>query len=208
MEGNLIISASTVPGEYLLPELTARFCRENAGAEVELRISDSETASHEVAKGVSEIGFVGARLQVPGVTFELLAPDELVIVGPPGEPPGPVRRTLEELASEPFLARESGSGTRITFEEGIGRNLDSFNVVARFTTTNAIKEAVKTRLGFSVVSYLAVRSELKQGLLSQVKLDGIGRLERDLFVVVAPRLTPSPLAKRFLEFSRQQIPMV
>lgn len=206
MEGNLIISASTVPGEYLLPELTARFCKQHSGAELELRISDSKTAAHEVARGISEIGFVGAHLPVPGVKYELLGSDELVVIGPPGNPPGPFRRTLEELAREPFLAREPGSGTRITFEERIGRNLDEFNIVARFTTTNAIKEAVKAGLGFSVVSYLAVRSELERGLVRQVRLNGVGPLHRDLYLVVAPRLTLSPLAEKFLEYSRRQVP--
>ncbi len=205
MEGKLIISASTVPGEYLLPGLTARFCRQHPGAEVELKISDSETACREVARGVSEIGFVGARLPISDVTFELLGSDELVVIGPPADPPGPIRRTVEELAHEPFLAREPGSGTRINFEERIGKNLDEFNVVGRFTTTNAVKEAVKAGLGFSVVSYLAVRSELDRGLVRQVKLDGIGPLRRDLYLVVAPRLTLSPLAERFMEYSRRHV---
>ncbi len=206
MEGTLVVSASTVPGEYLLPALAARFRRDHPHAEIELRISDSETAAREVAKGISEIGFVGARLKIPGLRFELLGSDELVIIGPAEDGAGRLPRTLDELAREPFLAREPGSGTRVTFEERIGRNLDDFNIVARFTTTNAVKEAVKVGLGFSVVSYLAVRSELKSGVLRQVTLEGVGDLQRDLFLVFAPRLTLSPLAEQFLEHSRQEVP--
>lgn len=208
MEGNLIISASTVPGEHLLPALIAGFCRKHPGAEVELRISDSETAAREVGQGNSEIGFVGARLRIPGVTFELLGSDELVVIAPPDDAQPRIRRSLEELAREPFLAREGGSGTRITFEERTGINLEDFNIVGRLTTTNAIKEAVKAGLGFSVVSNLAVRTELQRGLLRQVELEGVERLGRDLYLVVARRLTRSPLAEEFLQFSRRQVPSV
>ena len=73
--------------------------------------------------------------------------------------------SLDRLALQPFLARESGSGTRMVFEQSVGRSLDQFNVVASLGSNNAIKEGLRSGLGLSVVSLLSVRRELDKGLL-------------------------------------------
>jgi len=47
---------------------------------------------------------------------------------------------MVDLRRDPFLARESGSGTRLSFEEQIGHSLAQFNVQAVLSSTNAVRE--------------------------------------------------------------------
>ena len=59
--GTLCISASTVPGEYLLPSLLAPFLTDHALADVVLRVVDTGAVYEELFRGDAAFGLVGAR---------------------------------------------------------------------------------------------------------------------------------------------------
>jgi DNA-binding transcriptional LysR family regulator len=201
VEGSLAISASTIPGEYLLPQLLVSFHNEYPAVEVNLKISDSERVCREVAEGLGELGFVGMKLDIFGLEFRHFASDTLVLVVPNNQDWRGVRSiSVADLKEKPFLARERGSGTRLAFETQMGCSLDDFRVVATLSSTNAVKEGLKSGLGVSVLSLLAVQTETEKGLLKTVKIEGLESLRRGFFIVVNRRLTLSPIAKLFLEF--------
>ena len=79
---------------------------------------------------------------------------------------------LEELAAQPFILREQGSGTRALFEtfmEERGYQLD-----VRWECTNAgtIKSAVMDNQGISVISVRLVEEELRSGKLCVIRVPG------------------------------------
>ncbi len=202
--GGLVLCGSTIPTEYLLPPVVAAFHATFPGTNVEVRVSDSKRACEDVLAGRAELGFVGARFESAGLAFRAFASDELVLVVPDNKPwEGVGWIALDDLLRKPFLARESGSGTRLAFEKAIGRPIDGFNVVGSFGSTNAIKEAIKAGVGVSVLSIRAVRWELATGLLKIVKIRGAAAMTRDFFVAINKRLTLSPIAESFLEYAIQ-----
>jgi DNA-binding transcriptional LysR family regulator len=205
LEGLLKVSASTIPGEYLLPQLLVDFHSRFPRIDVNLSISDSTKVCHQVACGEADLGFVGARLDVLGVEYRPFASDQLVLVVPNDSRWQSIAQiSMEDLLQEPFLARESGSGTRLSLERQIGFSLDRFNVRTVLGSTNAIKEGVKAGLGVSVLSHLAVQTELASGLLKTVQIEAGKSLRRDFFVVTHTRRTLSPIAESFLEFLQDQ----
>ena len=205
LEGPLKVSASTIPGEYLLPHLLVDFHSQFPRVDVDLSISDSQKVCHQVASGEADLGFVGARLDVLGVEYHPFASDQLVLVVPNNRQWQEVQQiSMEDLLQEPFLARESGSGTRLSLERQLGFKLDRFNIRTILGSTNAIKEGLKAGLGVSVLSHLAVQTELAGGLLKTVQIEGSDSLRRDFFVVTHTRRTLSPIAESFLEFLQEQ----
>src|SRR4030042_1518339 len=81
--------------------------------------------------------------------------------------------TLRDLVKFPMVLREEGSGTRKELEkilEGEGITLEDIKIAGIFGSTDAIKQAVKAGLGFSVLSKLSVAAELKYRLLKEIKL--------------------------------------
>jgi DNA-binding transcriptional LysR family regulator len=201
LEGSLKVSASTIPGEYLLPQRLVDFHSQFPRVDVNLSISDSTKVSHQVACGEADLGFVGARLDMLGVEYRPFASDQLVLVVPNDAQWQDVEHiSMENLLQEPFLARESGSGTRLSLERQMGFSLDRFNIRTVLGSTNAIKEGLKAGLGISVLSHLAVQTELVSGLLKTVEIENKKSLRRDFFVVTHTRRTLSPIAESFLEF--------
>jgi DNA-binding transcriptional LysR family regulator len=200
VEGSLMVCASTIPGEYLLPQIVASFHTKYPRVNVELQISDSEEVCRKILSGEAELGFVGAKFEVVGLDFHRFASDALALVVPNNEEWSDIKSiTPDQLASKPFLSRESGSGTRAAFEKAVGITLDMVNVVGRFGSTNAIKEALKAGLGVSVLSLLAVSSEIARGDLRTVEIEGVGPLHREFFMVINTSLTASPIADAFKE---------
>jgi DNA-binding transcriptional LysR family regulator len=193
--GELLLSGSTIPAEYILPPIIASFRSEYPRVKVEIRISDSEQACADILGGRTELGFVGAAVDSNEIEFHHFGWDELALIVPNTPEWHNVGSIgLEELSRKPFLARESGSGTRQAFEKILGHSLDSFNVVGCLGSTGAIKEAVKAHIGVSVLSVLAVGTELADGLLKQVTINGVESMRREFYVAKKKRVSLSPIA--------------
>jgi DNA-binding transcriptional LysR family regulator len=89
--------------------------------------------------------------------------DELVAVAAPSHRwcQGKKRRVLlGELAGEPFLCRERGSGSREVIEAALQERGLSIEPAMALGSTEAIKSAVAAGLGVAILSRLTVELEL------------------------------------------------
>jgi DNA-binding transcriptional LysR family regulator len=200
--GDLILCGSTIPAEYLLPPIVASFRKKFPNIRVEVRISDSKGACTDVIQGRAELGFVGAMFEADELEFRHFGSDQLALVVPnAAEWRGVESIKLTELVAKPFIVRETGSGTRKALEKILGHSLEDLNVVGCFGSTGAIKEAVKANIGVSVLSTLAVSTEVAGGILKMVKIEDLKSMQRDFYVVKHKKLSLSPGAEAFLSFA-------
>ena len=208
MSGELLIGASTIPGEYVLPAMIGRFKEKYPDISITLLIGDSQTAVDWVAEGRAELGVVGARLSHRGVDYKELMPDEVVVVEPGTHPwHGRKQIALEELRSEPLLIRERGSGTRAALEGALaeaGMDLGSFRIVGEMGSTQAIKQAVKAGVGVSLVSKRAVEEECKSGLLWCLRVKDL-KVTRSFHLATHKERSRSPLAEAFRLFLEAEV---
>jgi DNA-binding transcriptional LysR family regulator len=203
LEGQLPIGASTIPGEYLLAPLIGEFRAAYPRIEIKLRIRNTAEILGNVRNGRIELGFVGSRLaEFADLQFEDFGADRLVLVAPvKGKWDGRAEVGINELCRYPLIMREPGSGTRATFErrlEQLGRSPLALNVVAEMGSTSAVKQAVLAGIGLAVLSYLAVQSEVKAGLLRIVPIAELGTLERRFFTAIHAHKNRSPLGEALL----------
>ena len=140
VSGLLKIGGSTIPGAYVLPAMIGAFKKKYPSTTIQLLIDDTAKVSEAVVNNDLHIGVVGARISDPRLEAHPFLKDELVIAVPAGHR-WACRKAVrvEELAGEPFILRESGSGTRGIMEERIGKagisfsDLNSVAVVGRKT---------------------------------------------------------------------------
>jgi DNA-binding transcriptional LysR family regulator len=141
MSGDLLVGASTIPGEYILPALIGRFKEKFPDIAITLLIGDSQAVTEWVAEGRAEVGVVGARSGHRGIDFRELLPDDIVLIVSAAHPwHGRKQVTLEELRAEPLLLRERGSGTRAALEAALvhgGSDIAAFRVVGEMGSTQA-----------------------------------------------------------------------
>lgn len=191
--GRLTIAASTTPGQYLLPRLLGSFLKQYPEVGVSLRVYDSAEVVAHVEAGEADMGMTGAEVHGARVTYERLGFDDLALICPPDHPLAsgtPV--SFAELTGEPFIVRETGSGTRMAAEDMIRRSgVDpaELDVVMELGTNEAIVSAVEGGMGLGIVSTQVARKAIDLGTVATVKGAGFP-VERPLFLVL-PRRTLS-----------------
>jgi len=158
VKGKLVIGASTIPGAYILPRVAYSFKKQYPEVGFEILIEDSARITNMILQHELLCGIVGARITSDKLDYSPLIEDELVLVATP-KVLAQETITLKKLSTIPFLQRETGSGTRQTFEDFLKKKMSTadFNIVATLGSTSAVKQAVKESLGASVISRIAVQ---------------------------------------------------
>jgi DNA-binding transcriptional LysR family regulator len=206
--GEILLGASTIPGEYILPSQIQLFRESYPGVSVRMKIGDTRDITAEVLEGNLELGVVGSKSRDKNLSYQELWEDELIMAVPASHRwAGKKSVPWEDLREEPFILRESGSGTLKILEDHLqklpGPGLGDFNPVAVLGSSTAVKEGVKAGLGVSIISSRAVKTELESGILKTLKLDGLS-IRRRFYLVLNRQRTLSPLAKTFARFLREQ----
>lgn len=200
--GELSLAASSIPGEHLLPALLSEFGRKYPHIQVRATAGDSLAVLRQVEQGQVHLGLVGRRGDSPHLEFRAFACDQMVLVVPPGHCWARRRRvTLRELAGQPLILREAGSGSRWCLEQALaqtGRSLRDLRVTLELGSNEAIKEAVLRGIGTAVLSMHAIAKEIKARQLHAIQVPELA-LKRDIFVVWdRRRVLPIP-ARIFLD---------
>jgi len=208
IRGVLSMGASTIPGEYLLPKLIGDFKKEHPHFAISLKIADTKEIVQYVLQDNVEFGMIGAKLKHPSLHYEKYEEDEIIIVGLPGHPPNRKKKMeFEELLKEPWIIREEGSGTQMAVEKALrkkGMSLKQFNVVIEMGSTSSMKEGVKAGLGLAFISQKAAEGELKQGLLTQIDVEGLEPVSRQIYIVSHLGRTFSPVGMKFFQYLKKR----
>jgi DNA-binding transcriptional LysR family regulator len=203
MSGDLLVGASTIPGEYILPALIGRFKEKFPDIAITLLIGDSQAVTEWVAEGRAEVGVVGARSGHRSIEFRELLPDDIALIVSATHPwRGRKQVTIEELRAEPLLLRERGSGTRAALEAALtqaGTDIAALRVVGEMGSTQAIKQAVKAGVGVSLVSRRAVEEECRVGSLWSLRVKDL-KITRAFYLATHRERSRSPLAEAFRAF--------
>lgn len=203
LKGDLLLGASSIPGEHLLPGALSIFRRQFPDIRVRVEELGSTAVLDLVERGKVHLGLVGLKTDNSHLEFRAFATDELWVVVPPGHAWSRRKRiSYEQFLKQPLVIRERGSGSRWCFEHAMaeaGRSLEDLQVGLELGSNEAIKEAVLKGMGVAVLSGLAIQSELTSGRLHALQIGGLS-LQRSLFMVLdCRRALPAP-ARAFLHF--------
>ena len=200
LTGDLALGGSSIPGAYVLPTLIATFKRDHPEAAVTLHVRGSRDVVRGVGDGTYEVGMVGARFEEGRVRYDRYAQDELVLAVPVSHPwAGRGAVPLRDLADQPIIMREKGSGTRKVMEKVLAEHAmsrDRLRVVLEVTNNEAVRQAMKAGAGVAVISQRAVQDDIRYGAVAAVRFRGI-RMLRDFFVVTHRTRSRSPLGNAF-----------
>ncbi|MCX4242201.1 LysR family transcriptional regulator [Paraliomyxa miuraensis] len=192
--GRVVVAASTIPGEYLLPPFLARLRLSHPGVSVRVEVSESSRALASLMARECDLALVGRRPPDRALQAEPFAEDEVVLVGPSPNPFVVPGQSFDEeaLRRVPLVLRGEGSGTRAAVADILSRVAVDDDGPARTVvgSTEAAKRCVLAGMGLSFVSRHAVADELAAGRMELVPLPGTP-VARRFWVVVLRDRTPS-----------------
>lgn len=203
----LRIAASTIPAQYLLPDIMARFRKEYPEEQLKLFETDSSGVVDMILSHKADVGFTGTVLEKGSCTYIPFYQDELVILTPAAEKYR--ARKDADIASwileEPVILREEGSGTRkeaLRLLAQTGIDITKLNVAAMMENQETIKRSVGSGMGISILSKLAAREEINSGKLPAFPLGETGG-KRNINVVYDAGYPSLPAADRFIKTVKQ-----
>lgn len=199
----LSIASSFTVGEYLLPELIARWRRSHMNSTVKLSISNTHEVLDEVAALKVSVGFIEGSASHPDLVIKRWREDELIVVAAHDHPLVGRNATSRRLAQAAWILREPGSGSREAADRWLSTHLDTYFVDMELGSNEAVKRAVGAGLGVGLMSQLAVQKAIEQGWLARVSTS-LPPVKRTLSIVWHRHRALGAIAQSFVSLCLQQ----
>ncbi len=150
--GTLRIAVVTT-SKYFIPHLLGSFCEQYPRVDLQFKVGNREQIIRRLHDGLDDLYVFSHPPRDEDIVVTDFLPNPLVAIAPVGHPLAARERlSLEDLAAEPFLMREAGSGTRHAIERHLEKHRVRLNVRMTIESNEAIKHAVMSGLGISILS--------------------------------------------------------
>lgn len=203
VKGSVKIGASTTIGNYFLSSIIVDFKRTRPKIKIHMLVGNTTRIIEYINSGTIDFGIVEGDVTRQKIISEKLLADELCVIVPPFHAWAKKKDiSILELAKEPFIMREEGSGTRQVIERYLNANgitVPSMKIVLTLGSTEAIKQAVEGGMGVSIVSRWTARKEVKYGTLRLLSIKE-EKMMRNFSLVFSKNLVPSHAVDEFLSY--------
>jgi len=192
--------AATSTVNAVATDILARFRGRHPGVAIHLDVSNRAAVLDQLVGNRIDLAIMG---QVPdglGLEATRFMDNPLVVIAPPDHPlVGKKKISVRDLASESFLVREAGSGTRGAMERFFAARGLEIRSSMEMSSNEAIKQAVQAGLGLGILSLQTLEMELALKRLAVLAVEGFP-IMRHWYVVHRADKRLSPAAQAFKDF--------
>jgi LysR family transcriptional regulator, low CO2-responsive transcriptional regulator len=151
-KGKLNLAAVTTT-KYFVPRLLGLFCRQYPGIDVALKVTNHQTIEDRMAHNRDDLYILSQPPEHFNLHLEPFLENPLVVLAPVDHPLAQKKNLpIQCLNDEPFIIRETGSGTRQATQALFNQHKVSVKVRMELGSNEAIKQAVAGGLGITVLS--------------------------------------------------------
>lgn len=203
------IAASTIPAQYLLPEVLTRFSERYPQEQIRIQETDSSKVVMQIVDHRVDIGFTGTVLEKKHCKYIPFYKDELVIITPNTPKYQELvqgnKEDISWIKKEHVIMREEGSGTRKEAElqlKGAGVKFAGLDIIASIENQETIKKSVRQGMGISVLSKLATADEVANGEILAFPIPNSDE-GRDINLVYNKNYQMTRSAERFIKVVKE-----
>jgi len=164
LTGQLKISVVST-GKYVIPHFLTGFIKQHQGVELLMDVTNKTRVIESLEKNEIDMALVSIQPERLNVESMELMPNRLFLVGNK-DFEGTKKIKLTELNNHTFIYREKGSGTRQSMETFFRAREIKTTRKMELTSNEAVKQAVISGLGLSIMPIIGLRHELKNRELS------------------------------------------
>ena len=197
--GVLSLGTTKAYARYFMPLMLTSFHESHPDIKIQLNEGSSLEMTHSLLEFKNEVAVIAKAEDVPVVNFFPFSKEEMVLIVAPGHPLTRKKAvSFKELAKEPFIMKEIGSGTRKLVEQSFANVNCEPNVLMETSNTEFIKQLVQRDDGISIVVKEAVAQELAEKKLAKVPLKN-PQIYLDVSIAYLKDQPLSPPAKAFVD---------
>jgi len=172
--GGRVSIAAVSTAKYFVPFAIAAFSRRFPKVDVTLRIGNREDIRQALRGYDLDIAVMGRPPVDVQVEIRPLGKHPHVIIAAADHLLASKKRiAVTDLASENFITREIGSGTRLLMEQFFQKSSINPKIGMEMDSNETIKQAVIAGLGIAFISQHTVSHELEEGRLVALKVAGL-----------------------------------
>ncbi|MEH6514548.1 LysR family transcriptional regulator [Maribacter arcticus] len=202
LSGRLKISIVST-GKYVMPYFLSDFMKINSGIDLFMDVTNKARVIENLELNEVDFALVSVlpnklkvnRVELMSNRLFYVGSSDLKFKGTPNK-----KKLFEDL---PLIYREQGSATRNAMEAFIETNKFSVRKKIELTSNEAVKQAVVSGLGCSIMPLIGIKNELKYGDLQIIPVKGLPLVTTwNLIWLKSKKL--SPAASALLEFLEKQ----
>lgn len=205
----ITIAASTIPAQYLLPQVILKFSERYPKEQIKIMETDSSEVVTQVVDHMVDVGLTGTVLEKKHCKYIPFYKDELAIITPNTEKYRRFKQSfphsIDWIKEEHLILREEGSGTRKEAEKQLknaGIEMSDLDIIASIGNQETIKKAVKQGMGITILSRLTADEEAEEGRFLTFPIPQADN-GRDINLVYNKNYQLSRSAERFIRIVRE-----
>ena len=199
VKGALQMSVVTT-AKYFLPNLLGAFLQQYPDVEPRLKFTNRARVIERLMNNEDDFVIMGQIPDDNNLEAYPFLNNILGIVAPADHPLANKKNiTIEELARQRFLIRETGSGTRYVFDQLMQKHGVEIEPYMELGSSEALKQAVMAGLGIAVLSLHSVQLERSVNKLTVLDVEGFP-LKRRWYAVHLKGRKLSLVARTFLDY--------
>lgn len=197
--GVLSLGTTKAYARYFMPLMLTNFHESYPDIKIQLYEGSSLEMTTDLLDFKNEVAVIARAAELPEVNFFPFSKEEMAVIVSPGHHLTAKNSvSFRDLAEEPFIMKEIGSGTRKLVEQSFEKANCKPNILMETSNTEFIKQLVQRGDGISIVVKEAVASELKEGTLAQVPLKN-PQIYLDVSIAYLKGHPLSPAARAFVD---------
>jgi DNA-binding transcriptional LysR family regulator len=189
-------------GKYIMPYFLSPFLREHQKVELAMDVTNKSKVLQSMLSNEVDFALVSiipSSIAVEGIS---LLQNKLYLVG--NKTAIKNNNTAEEfLENSTIIFREEGSGTRQTMEAFLNKNALSVLKKIELTSNEAVKQAILSDLGYSIMPLIGIKNELQNQQLEIIPQEDLPIITHWQLIWLKDK-KHSPVAQRFLEFIEKE----
>lgn len=167
--GRLRVALVTT-AKYFLPRMLGAFCQRYPDIDLQLEIANREKIIERLRGNEDDLYVMSYPPADADIVSHPFLDNEYVVIAPSSHWAAGKSISLEKLASEPFLLREQGSGSRQIVDQHLRELGITLNVRLSLASNEAIRELVASGMGLSILSRHALGDHPESDGLTLLKV--------------------------------------
>lgn len=204
--GRLKISIVST-GKYVMPYFLSDFMNKNTGVDLLMDVTNKSRVIESLELNEVDFALVSVLPKKLNVNKIELMPNKLYFVGSTQLKFENATSKKKWLETVPLIYREQGSATRDAMENFIERNKFLVRKKLELTSNEAVKQAIVSGLGCSIMPLIGIKNELKNGDVQLIPLKGLPiNTTWNLIWLKTKKLSPAAIAYLdFLNLNKKEI---
>ncbi|MBR9729272.1 LysR family transcriptional regulator [Shewanella intestini] len=168
--GTIKVGSSKTAGNYVLSRKIPQFKKLNPLVDIKLVINNSLTIEKMVSEKELDLGFVDAKPGLNNLMYNEWIKDKICLVTGCNNPLVSEDITAELLSKQLWVLDSTMSASRLRNTQLLRSAKIKIHHELSMNTMGAIKRAIGTGIGVSVMPYLAVKEEISRGEIVELQL--------------------------------------